>query len=159
MSEIYADVKKRLYTKYESVARWYVEKTNNKVIQLNMSRIKPGDVAPLPPPDKGKIVFAVVNRTTWEGFTDAQRDLFNVAFDPQPFDFSRRVSLDGTQALFRTRVKTQAHIDKLDQWTSQGFLVAWYPYTHLEIDEDGNPTDTTIKEFLSGNSDWETPEV
>ena len=160
MNKIYADLDKKKYTPHADFAKAYILRNPDaNVMEFQLAQVKWVNVAPDPPEPKGKIIFAIVSRTVWEGLTEAQRDTFNLAFDPQPFDFERRVSLDGTQALFRARIKTQAQKDKLDNWVSQGFLVAWYPYNHLEFDGNGNPTDITIKEFLSGNADWESPEV
>lgn len=161
MSKIWASGPKRLYTPYESVAIDYQNKTGEKLIELNMAKIYPSDVAPPPEGDPQLLVWAIMDRTTWETVmsTPAQLDLWlRAGFDDEDFDVHRN-SVDGTQAIFRTDAYRQIVKDRLDQWVTAGYFEAYYPYYHQEFNEDGDPTDTTIKEFLSGNPDWESEEV
>lgn len=161
MSNIFASIKKRLYTPYESVAIDYMKKTGDKVIELQMAKIRPRDVAPISTRNPRKKVWAIMARTTWETVmgNDNQFRLWGLAgFDYEDFEVHRN-SVDGTKAIFRTDIYKQAVKDRLDQWVNAGYLEAYYPYNHQEFNEDGDPTDITIKEFLSGNPDWESEEV
>jgi hypothetical protein len=157
MSKIFASIKKRLYTPYESVAIDYQKKTGDKVIELNMAKIRPKDVAPIPTKNPKIIVWAIMDRTTWETVmgNENQFHLWGMAgFDNEDFDV-HRTSVDGTKAIFRTDIYYQVVKDRLDDWVDAGYFEAYYPYNHQEFNQDGDPVDTTIKEFLSGNPEWE----
>jgi hypothetical protein len=125
-----------------------------------MAKIRPRDVAPIPVGDPKVIAWAIVTNDTWDTImeTPNQLRLWELAgFDLREFN-ERRVSLDGTKALFRIDIYRQVVKDRLDTWVTGGFIEAYYPYNHQEFDGNGNPTDTTILEFLSGNPDWESGE-
>lgn len=153
---IYADLISRRAVTDPEIAKAYALKTGRKITVLYLKHIKREEVAEyIPAPvDKGKKIFCIFTRARWQQIQNNQLDqwqLYN--FDSMDFDL-HRTSLDGNMALFENHIKTQAAIDKLNQWKAQGVLVDWFYYDHQEFDQDGNPTDTNILDFLNGNVEW-----
>lgn len=156
---IYADVERRQFTFDSELALAYQAKTDRNVTILHLAKVRREDVPPPVVIDRGRLAYVIL--------TEAQHDSImtisaratkwaKLQGDLRPFE-DHRLSLDGTKGLFRVRIK-EGYEDDLNQFVSGGHIEAWYEYFHQEFDENGNPTDTTIKDFLSGNPDWESPD-
>jgi hypothetical protein len=162
MSKIYADVDKRKYTHNRHFAQAYKRKNPDADVRiLHLAKIKQNEVEYEVTAPKGAVAYALVTQAKHEQVmsTPSMFDLWILAgFDSRDYD-THRLSVDGTQGLFRIRIKNQAVKDRLESWKAAGHIVDWLYYNHQEYDVDGNPTDTTIKEFLSGNADWESEVV
>ena len=157
MSKIYAELSKRKYTPNEHQARAYKRKHPNANISiLHLAKIKQADVQHEQSAPRGVLAWAIITNTNYDLVkeNESQWNTFlNTGFDSRDYD-THRLSLDGSQGLFRLWIRNQNVLDRLNTWVGSGRLVAFYPYNHQEEDH----SDTTIKQFLRGNIEWEIQE-